>query len=170
MKKNDRQRAVVIFALWLGIVLISSGCEPLRKKFTRHKKGDQAREVMPVLEPIDYPAPKDDPAQRYRQAYGLWKVWHSELLSKFDGEIDNEKNIRSLFDQDLRQLAKMNDLLAADRQNALKPVVSEIRSALADFNEPESMRNMTVIRRKMRTTDKTVREQFSPKDIFKETP
>ena len=58
----------IIIFLFLSTVLMT-GCEPLRKKFTRKRKKDQESEIMPVLDPIDYPARMDSPERRYRHFY-----------------------------------------------------------------------------------------------------
>ncbi len=163
MPTNEAKSTAVKFTVgFLCAALLSTGCAPLRKKFLRQKKADKVQEVMPVLEPVDYPANVETPQKRYARCYGLWKVWHNELSESTYGPIDNAKHVRYIFSQDIQQLEKMSGVLSGADQDGLRVVVAEMRSALADFDEPDAMRNMVVIRRKIRTSDKTVRNNFSP--------
>lgn len=76
MRKVSRYlNGVIVLALVMTVPLMS-GCEPLRKKFTRKKKETQAKAEMPVFEPIDYPAKVEDPKTQCNSgmvfgAYGI---------------------------------------------------------------------------------------------------
>lgn len=153
---------IVMFAVAYGAAALS-GCAPLKKKFTRKKDPDKIREVIPVLDPIDYPAAVDSPESMYAQAYSLWKVWHRELIEKLDTNEDNEKYITRLFTEDVQQLEKMAALLQDDAKRNLGLQIDTLRSAMEAYAEPAGMRNISVIKRKLRGIDKEVRNGFAPK-------
>ena len=88
-----------LILLFLFGTLTSSGCTPLRKKFTRKKKEDkeQNQKFIPVLEPVDYPEKIYSSLDRYKHHYSLWKVWEKDLIQTIeeDGSDKRQKYLLS---------------------------------------------------------------------------
>jgi hypothetical protein len=161
-KQFGRKPYLTTASIMLCALIAVSGCVPLKKKFTRAKKTGEEKEIIPILEPIEYPAHDDSPEALYKQAYSLWKIWHRELTEKINAANENEKYIEKLFIDDIQQLGKMKAMLREDNQPLLNSSIEEMRKALEEYSEPEGARNYTVIKRILRSVDKEVRNSFSP--------
>ena len=158
------QKAIIKLLLVLFVMTVS-GCEPLRKKFTRHKKKDESQsQVIPVLDPIDYPNAVESPEASYRQYFSLWQVWDKELVMRI-GEHASDKKISFTFNQLLLQLTEMEKLLSGEKRQKLKEYIMQLSALQKDLDEPAGVRNDNLIQRKIERIGKNLREGFRIKDV-----
>lgn len=162
-RRNERYLSVLSIVVALCVLVVSAGgCASLRKKFTRKKKekaGEQA--FIPVLDPIDYPAPSVSPEERYRYHYSLWKVWQRDLVQKIDSK-ESDKNQKYLVGQIIAQLEEMKKWVTEARQKELSDAVGEWNAVLAMYDRPAAMRGTMSLRRKVEAVAKKIRNRFNP--------
>ncbi|MBF0532999.1 MAG: hypothetical protein HQL23_07900 [Candidatus Omnitrophica bacterium] len=151
-----------VFAVW--------GCEPLRKKFTRKKNKDDSAAVQPILTPIDYPVQVYSAAEQYRQAFGLWKVWHRELIGLVDDpQEENEKRLNYVVAQELGQMEKIHDLLDGNDREAAQRLLVDMKELSLEFNRPRELRRRGAISKRLRVNEKTMMDKLTPRKPRKYT-
>ncbi len=148
-----------------GLVLIvlgtaTLGCEPLRKKFVRKKKKERIREVIPVLEPVEYPRQEYSADSLYRQHYSLWKVWFKDLMVAM-AEGDSDKRIRHILGELTLQLRHLQPLVDESKRLALDALMEELGKIGQAYEKPAALRNDLILRNKARALDRTFREGFA---------
>ncbi len=156
--KNLGKRILVVTGL-LSFCL--NGCTPLKKKFTRKKKKEHIEKFIPVLDPIDYPAPAQSSKERYAYHYSLWKIWSRDLLQTFDKKA-NEKNQRYLLGQIKFQMEEMRKWIILEKQQELDALIEEISRIEGLFNKPAPLRNGFSIKKKLELNAKKMRKGFKP--------
>lgn len=158
--ENKRCLVWVVFICLLSISLASSGCEPLRKKFTRQKKKDQgASEIVPILEPIDYPDKVHSPLEDYKQRYSLWQVWYREFLNSLDESSSVKQKLYQL-DQLIAQLQEMQKLLIPEKNSKLAVLIVQFQSLKEGVQEPGPFKNTTNIKLKTELLGKQIRGEY----------
>jgi hypothetical protein len=161
---KTQQIRVTLIAL-VALTLLVSGCEPLRKKFVRQKKKDEsASQFIPVLDPVDYPDKVASAPELYQHYFSLWQVWNKELLMRVQ-EQASDKKITFTFNQVLVQLTAMEKLLTGDKQKALNGYISQLDGIQKELEQPEQIRNTSLIERKLERIDGDLREGFRVKDV-----
>src|SRR3989338_3029470 len=127
----------IVSVFLLLAVMTTSGCEPLRKKFTRQKKKDQggSSKFIPVLDPIDYPDKVVTPQESYRHYFSLWQAWDKELVMRIEEHASNKK-IDFTVHQALAQLTEMEKLLTGEKQKQLGQYIAQLREAQKDLAQP----------------------------------
>ena len=156
---------IVVTLLLVLFVLSANGCEPLRKKFTRQKKKDESQsQVIPILDPIDYPDAVESPEASYRQYFSLWQVWDKELAMRI-GEHASDKKISVTFNQFLVQLMAMEKLLTGEKQQKLNQYITQLSALQKDLGQPAAIRNDGIIQSKIERIGKNVREGFRLKNV-----
>lgn len=163
---NNKNLLKIMTVLLLGVFLTSAtGCEALRKKFTRKKKKTSVNEgPLPILEPIDYGRSEFAGVDAYKKAYSLWKVWTKEFYFVMNRET-NDKNLRYLLSQMITQLTKMKDVLVEDKAQELGLIIDEYNEILETYNQPAAMRRLSVLKNQYRQIEKAVRHEFNPDEI-----
>ncbi len=144
--------------LFLTVAVMStSGCEPLRKKFTRKKKIDATEaQAGAIYDPVDYPAVVKTSEEVYAQHYGLWKVWLGDLVANIESNA-NDKKIQYTLGQMQEQLSAMRSLLNADLQGQVDGYSGEVEQLSAEFKKPAGMRNKSVVESQIRSLDRRVK-------------
>lgn len=160
---QQRRPLGFILAALCVLSLALTGCEPLRKKFTRKKK-EEARGIEPILTPIDYGTPQISPQERYAQHYSLWKVWHADLIEAINEE-GSDKKQRYVFSQMLVQLEEMKKWVAEEKQEQLTAFIEETASLEKELDKPAALRNNFSFRKKLELVGKKIRGSLSPKAI-----
>jgi hypothetical protein len=163
--KNQKNSLLVLLTVVMGISILSTGCEPLRKKFTRKKKEDAKRDFIPVLDPIDYPAKVTTCVDVYKQNYSLWRVWHKDLANLLYEPSINEKRIRGLFAEITGKLGVMGSCLQGDTQAALERELSVVHQLRRAFEQPVVMRDIPKLRRDIERSLGKITKEFSPKNV-----
>jgi len=151
-----------IFLVWVCLLSLSlSGCTPLKKKFTRKKKKNQVEEFIPVLDPVDYPAPVQSAKERYAYHYSLWRIWNRDLLQTFDKK-SNDKNQKYLLGQVKVQMEEMRKWITSEKQKELNLLMEDINSIAETFNKPASLRNKFSLKKQLERNAKAMRNKFKP--------
>lgn len=169
---SSTRKSCQIFSLILaGLVCVSlslSGCEPLRKKFTRKSKKERtvSTETVPILDPEDYPDKPFDPYKEYKYRYSMWNVWYKDYLMATE-ENTSDKRQSYILGQMVVQLDEMQKLLAAEKQQALEKEKGQLQQVVEDFKTPSPLRNAYIIKSKVMLIDKHIRRDFRPGDVQK---
>lgn len=143
MKNESRYFSVTIFVV--ACVVLLTGCETLRKKFTRKRKQAASAEPI-VIVPRDYSAHPFPNDVLYKQYFVYWKSWNQELVSSLT-DMENYKKIKSCVDQALTNLKKMQTYLQDDKAQELDVYVKktdDLRSRIerAKYLPPAQMRGL----------------------------
>jgi len=155
MSKQKKWPRWVLALIVLVCLLEVMGCAPLRKKFTRQKK-EKPREVIPILEPIDYPEKEETAEEIFIRQLGLWRVWQKEAMTDIaDGSSD--KRIKDDLSRLRTSLEKIRELLRAERQQAVQVYIDRLGSIQRVLERPVQLRNRSTLLKELRVLDKDVR-------------
>ncbi len=165
MNKNRMGKRFVIMLL-LVTVAASTGCEPLRKKFSRKKKKvEETAESLPILDPVDYPDKIETPDVLYKKQYSLWRVWHKDLARIFEDN-GNEKRLTYTIDQMLEQMAGMEKLLTGENKTRFSALIADLKTLREEFEKPAALRNKAALTTKIMRLEKEMRAHFRVDKIF----
>jgi hypothetical protein len=127
-----------ILSFFLAIVLVTnlSGCETVRKKFTRKKK-------TVVKMPRIYQVRKYEKkpiAELYAKHFAYWVSWHSELLRTLGA---NHKKDKKCIEEIMNNLNDLRNMLLPEKAEALKVHMEKLervrtvieREELTQFNK-----------------------------------
>lgn len=138
------------------------GCEPLRKKFTRQKKGEaQEQEYEPILDPIDYPAKVYDPKADYAYRYSLFRVWEKEMVSGTDDRVSS-KRLQYLLNNILTQLEEMSKLVVDEKKPGLAKAIKDFQSILATVSQPAQFYNLRDVALEVEQAAKNILNDYKP--------
>src|SRR3989338_8949573 len=172
MNDTDRRHEYYLSVLSVLVILCVltvsvGGCASLRKKFTRKKKEKTSEQAfIPVLDPIDYPAPSVSPEERYRYHYSLWKVWQRDLVKNIDNK-GSDKNQKYLLGQIIAQLEEMKKWVTEAKQKELSGFIGEWNAILAMYEQPAALRSSVSLKRKVEASAKKIRSRLNP-EMMKE--
>ena len=152
----------VILMTLFSFSLTSVGCEPLRKKFTRKKKKEKeiSEEMLPVLNPIDYAPKIYTPEEKYRQHYGLWKIWSKDLLEAIEAK-DNDKRQKYNLGQTIVQLTEMKKWIIEEKQRDLQTIIDDLNKIGLELEKPSIMRDYYFIKKTVEQNAKKIRNNFN---------
>lgn len=143
-------------------MLALTGCQPLKKKFTRKKSTEQKDKFVPVLDPIDYGELTHTADHYYSQSYNLWKVWQKDFIYNLEKN-SNEKNLKFLLNKIIVELTKMRDLLVESSQEDLSKIIESYQNTVKTLERPVVMRDNAAIIRRVESYGKKVRLNYSPR-------
>jgi len=154
------QRKWVAGFLCMAVLVSSAGCEPLRKKFTRQKKkGDVSNEIIPVLEPVEYPVKQHDAKEEYAQHYSLCKVWLSDFdTSRRQMMLINDKRMMASLDGALKEIDEMQSILKDAGKDQLAKIKEQVQWVHDEFAKPQAFRNEVRINSALRSVDDMMRK------------
>ncbi len=161
---NNKRVKVLSTSLVLLIFcfsVLASGCEPLRKKFTRKKKistGEQ--EFEPILEPIVYPEKIFNPSDEYEKRFSLFRVWQKEFISAIDDR-SHEKRLNYLMNNLMTQIEEMQGLLSDKKSSELKVQIDRLKECQVNLQKPEGFRDLTSVKRKVKSVSNEIISDFS---------
>ena len=158
---------MVIMMLVCSMAL--SGCEPLRKKFTRQKKKSAKEEFIPVLDPIDYPAAHVTSEEKYSYHFSMWQVWSKDLRNLL-GETTMDKRKRYLMAQIMAQLTELKRWVPEEYRPKVDKAIGDYEKVMKELDKPEIMQSQTMIESNLRRTENFVRNELDPKIIFVPEP
>ncbi|MDD3374660.1 MAG: hypothetical protein PHY73_02925 [Candidatus Omnitrophica bacterium] len=166
MRKIKMKNVGVTVLLWVLVCsILVSGCEPLRKKFTRTKKTSvESSEFEPILSPIEYPERVYDPVADYKYRLSLFRVWQKEFIS---GIQDNThtKRLQYLMNSILTQVEEMQKLLVGNKAVELGKEIKVLKECQDGLNKPEAFQDLQAMERKMKTVSKSIIANFSFKSV-----
>ncbi len=123
--------------LLLAVLMTLTGCEGLRRKFTRKKSRRKTQETM-IVAPRDYsehPFPND---VMYRQYFTYWKAWNQEWVASLHDH-DSRKKIISCGEQTLANLEKMATYLVEEKKGELDVHIAKTRALQEDIEAHRSL-------------------------------
>lgn len=165
MHRRYLQSALMSASLVIGFVLLVTtlqGCEPLRKKFTRQKKGDmQEQEYEPVLDPIDYPEKIYDPKADYAYRFSLLRVWEKELMAGIDDRASG-KRLQYFLNNIIVQLEEMNKLVTEDKKSALTKAIQDFQSVLQTVSQPAQFYNVRDVGLRVEQISNPIFNEYKP--------
>ena len=169
MKSRTRAFYRMAFFSCIGLLCVAlslSGCEPLRKKFTRKNKKERAESTasLPILEPEDYPDKPYDPLKEYKYHYSMWNVWYKDYLMTMEENASDKRQVY-LLNQMAAQLDEMELLLAADKQQEFAQVKLSLQQVVESFKTSAPLRSAYITKSKVTAVDKKIRDHFRPEDV-----
>lgn len=163
MRKTKSDLTFFILGLFFVSVIVS-GCEPLRKKFTRQKKIERQLIHEPILDPIDYPHRVYNVVENYRYRFSLFHVWKKEFISSVDNQASS-KRLRYLMDNMIDQLVAMNQLLVYQKRSDLEKAIEDLRAIRVQLDMPSPFFDFPNIRRKVNSITQRVRSKYNLGEI-----
>ena len=161
-----QQQLIKTIAVVLCIMVFASGCEPLRKKFTRKKKGTPTEDVgmIPVLEPQEYPTPDENPTLNYQQHYAMVKVFYKDLgLMVTDQR--SAKNAQYVLDRVEEHLVQMKATLKQDKRGLVDQLTGYLSSYREAVNVQPHLRNRTKIEADLRRFHRVFIKECKPNQL-----
>ncbi len=160
MNNGERTPFFLVLIFFVIVTMTFSSCEPLRKKFTRQKKKSaEESEIIPILDPIEYPAKVYSNDEIYRQHYSLWQVWQKDLVSSIVEEESGKKQKYNL-NQSIIQLEEIQKLVSDAKAQELTKFIDRLKLVQVKLDDPFPMRNMSSIRLEIESIGKDIREEF----------
>jgi hypothetical protein len=152
-------RRAVIFAVIFSMLLGTTGCEALKKKFTRKKK-----EVvkMPRIYQVKKYEKRPTP-ELYKKHYVYWMTWHSELL-KVLGK--NRKKDTLCINEIVGNLKDMEAILVKSKADELRPHIERLEKVRdIIIIEELSQANKAYVQRVLETEDRAIKREFTYKKV-----
>lgn len=146
---------------FLFIISTLQGCEPLRKKFTRQKKEEEAQEEQPILDPIDYPAKVYDPKADYKYRFSLFHVYQKEFCAAVD-DLQNEKRLKYFADSALVQLEEMERLVVDDKKNGFEQAIKSLKKVSSTLEMSSQLYNIRDLKRSVENLSKPILKEYTP--------
>ena len=132
-----KRRIYVLFVFGACGIFFLTGCESLRKKFTRKKKITESQEVM-IITPRDYSAHPFPSDVLYKQYFIYWKSWNQELITSLsDGS--SYKKVLDCVDQSLINIKKMETYLQEDKAKELGVYVKKTEDLKGQIMQNKSL-------------------------------
>ena len=159
MNKLFLRRAVLV--LILLTFLSSEGCEAFRKKFVRKKNVEEEVEEQVILEPQEYPEVVYDNTTLYKNYFTLYKAWYADLLDSLKEESSYKKQLQC-FDEVLKNLREMQNLLKPEKQQEMDPYIQEIaknKEQLMGTSLKSAI--LPQLKSKLSSVEKKIRVQFN---------
>ena len=148
-----------LFIMIFAVSALSTGCEPLRKKFTRKKKETQETEFVPVLDPVDYPAKQETPEATYKLHYSLWQGWYKDYVIAVQ-EGSSDKKIRYDLEQLVAHGAEMQKVLQGEKQKQMSGLLAQMEKVQAQYKMPRGVRDDSSLLQQMNFIDKNLRQNL----------
>ncbi len=144
------------------LVLNLSGCETLKKKFTRKPKA--GKKASPVLVPQDYKGIYSN-SVLYDNHFIYWRTWTEDLMDCMENKLSNKRQVLAA-NRALEDLERMGDLLKSPKKEALEPhikvyerVLSKVRLGQPNEALADSMWHDLEIQRRL------IIREFEPKEV-----
>jgi len=141
--------------------LSCEGCEAFRKKFVRKKQAEEDTVGQVILEPQEYPEVVHDNAELYKNSYTLCKAWYSDLLDSLKDEGSYKKQLQC-FNEVLKNLSEMRNLLKEEKQQELDVCISDIsknKEQLMNSRLKNSI--LPQLKSNLARVEKTIRTKFN---------
>lgn len=147
-------KRLLAFILMFCVLLNITGCEAMRKKFTRKKKEPvRAPRIYQVKKYVKVPSP-----ELYKKHYAYWMTWHSELLRVLG---ENHKKDMVCIEGILSNLDDMQNILIDEKANKLRPhIESMVKVKGIMVNEDLTMFNKDYVRMALEREDRAIKREF----------
>jgi dsDNA-binding SOS-regulon protein len=123
-----------------------TGCENIRKKFTRKRKSKDSQEQM-IIVPRDYSAHPFPSDVMYKQYFIYWKSWNQELITSLN-DAASHKKIVDCVEQSIINLNKMVTYLNEEKAKELSVYVKKTEDLKKEIIAAKAMppSRMTMLR------------------------
>lgn len=146
---------LVLFCLVLNL----TGCEALRKKFTRKKK-------EPVKIPRVYQVKKYEKKpspELYKKHYAYWRSWQSELIQVLGR--NHKKDMRCI-EEIVGNLSDMENILIPEKAEALRARIEKLKKVKDTiFNENLTQANKSSVMMTLEREDRYIKREFDYKKV-----
>mgnify|MGYP001570228857 CR=1 FL=1 len=120
--ENNKKTALAVVVI-LSFILMLTGCESLRRKFTRKRKSREPQDQM-IIVPRDYSAHPFPSDVMYKQYFIYWKSWNQELITSLN-DYSSYKKILDCVEQAIMNLKKMATYLNEDKSKELEAYIKK---------------------------------------------
>lgn len=152
-------KKLLLLFLVFFVVINLTGCEPLRKKFTRKKK-------EPVKIPRIYQVRKYEKKptpELYKKHYTFWTSWQSELISSLG---QNHKKEKRCIEEIVGNLNDMQNILVQEKAEQLKPHIDKLAKVKEIiFNEELTQANKDYVKRVLEKEGRAIKKEFNYKKV-----
>ena len=161
------KRQVLFTTFLISILMVSfllSGCETLKKKFSRSSKTQEKIEHEPVLDPIDYPDSVYNPLADYTYRFNMLHVWKKEFMGALQDDIQM-KRLRYILDNMIIQLEEMDKFIPDSKSADLVKTTEEFKKIRTTLDGPEQFLNKSLVERKVNSMTQDIRSSYQPRDV-----
>ncbi|MFQ5681375.1 MAG: hypothetical protein ACE5GG_04935 [Candidatus Omnitrophota bacterium] len=145
---------ILLLGVCCALILGSSGCYALRKKFIRRPKHEPKAED-PVLAFEDYKN-DDDPETAYRKYLLYWRSWQEELIVAIENGLSRKKQ-SACAREALSNLKMARSFLDEDKQNKLDVYLSELEDLAEDIEKGNLQgARLTMIRHRLKLNRRNI--------------
>ena len=163
MMTQSRQGRWLLGGLIVILCAVSlAGCGSLRKKFTRTPKTKAADTFIPVLEPVEYAAAEETPAQVYAQHYSMVKIYFRDLGDMLGARDSSDKRELYVFTQLLSHFDAMVALLDDAGRESAALLRARIEDVLKSYDDMRSMRRYDRVRSDVRLIEGDILRRLKP--------
>ncbi len=122
MKRINFKKALIL--IFITFLLIdTTGCAPLRKKFVRKPK--EKEEAIPILTTKEYGLEYSRDIL-YNKHYVFWKTWHMEAIESIG---ENDKKTISCINNSINQLKTLQGYLVDEKKALVDPHIKFLEDA-----------------------------------------
>lgn len=148
-------KRAVSFLLVFFLLMNITGCEGLKRKFTRKKK--EAVKMPRIYQAKKYT--KTPSPELYKKHFAYWQSWQSELISVLG---ENHKKDMRCAEEVVGQLKDMQGILVPEKAEEMKPHIEKmVKVKDMIFNEEMSVANREYIRSTLEREDRLINKEFS---------
>ncbi|MBI4974290.1 MAG: hypothetical protein HZC19_00485 [Candidatus Omnitrophica bacterium] len=152
------KRALALVLIFF-ILANLTGCETMRKKFTRKKKEPVK---MPRIYQVRKYEKKPTP-ELYKKHYAFWTSWQSELISVLG---QNHKKDMRCIEEIIGNLSDMQNILVQEKADQLKTHIDKlVKVKDIIFNEELTQWNKDYVKRTLEKEDRAIKREFSYKKV-----
>lgn len=157
--QNSKVKGWISTAIIVFLFVNLTGCETMRKKFTRKKK---APVRMPRIYQVKKYEKKPTP-ELYKKHYAFWASWQSELISVLGR--NHKKDMRCI-EEIIGNLNDMQNMLIGEKADQLKGHIDKLLKVKdIIFNEELTQANKDYVKRTLEREDRAIKRLFSYKKV-----
>ena len=151
------KKAVLVLAVAIAVMNMS-GCETLKKKFTRKQN---PKKVTPVLVPQDYRGIYPN-AVLYSNHFNYWRSWTEDLMDCLDTQGSNKRE-KLAAARAVEDLQRMQELLTAEKKEELTRYIKfyEGVQKRVELGQPDKM-EASSLKSDLESRRRVIMRQFEP--------
>lgn len=134
----QRKHPLTVFIILCCCLSLLTGCEAIRRKFTRKRKTIENKEEV-VIVPRDYDEHPFPPDALYKQYFAYWKAWNQELIGSLSDPEESYKRIMSSSQQSIVNLKKMCSYLTDEKAKGLNDYVAKLEKIQAEIQKAHNL-------------------------------
>ncbi len=152
----------VILLLIVGILVGSTGCGSLKKKFIRKPKNVPKPDPIFVLDKVH--RPEYPPEVRYGSHFAYWKAAHAELIESLEAKTRIAR-IRAARNA-AKELKAMQKLLKEPLAGKLQSLVNQLDKVVEDVTLPNyNEQRAAIFRSRMEYLYRQINKHYHPSEV-----